>query len=140
MNRLRWTCVALLLACLPLVEPAQAARRAPLYEPGQTQIVMLDGGTPGQEQVRSFILLGARQAGWAVTQEVGAAMLLRFDKGHKHNATIRVNYDDQTYTITYVDSYNLNHRVDDGSMAIHPAYNKWIHQLIRGIANAALRP
>jgi len=140
MTRLPLACAALLVTSLMLVEPAQAARRAPLYEPGQTQIVTLDGKTLGVDKVRSTLLLGARQTGWMVVQESGTQLLLRFDKGQKHSATVKVSYDDKGYTLSYVDSYNLNYRVDEQGVQIHPAYNEWVNRLIRSIGATALRP
>lgn len=51
----------------------------------------------------------------------------------KHKVTARITYDTSKYSITYVDSHNMNFRPVGATGQIHPKYNIWVTQIRQDI-------
>ncbi|WP_374675233.1 hypothetical protein [Ideonella sp.] len=112
-------------------------RDAPMVQPGRVLLATADGQASGTPAVRAAILKGAQGLGWMLGAEEPGKLTLKFNKQGKHEVVIAAVYDDKGYELTYVDSTNMNFsRHADGSMEIHPNYNRWIANLIKHIATA----
>lgn len=119
--------LALVMASV-VVAPAEA-RDAPLADPGRIQLVApgAQGSTP--TMVRSAILAAAMPHGWTMVEDKPGRLVLNFNKGNKHRVNIEVSYDERSFEIRYIDSVNLNHAQRDGTVVIHPNYNRWVKNL-----------
>lgn len=85
--------------------------------------------------VEAAIEAGLQKRGWQVVArrpgEIDARLLVRM-----HRADINIAYDADSYSITYRDSENLDHRGD----RIHRNYNRWIANLNTDIQAALSKP
>jgi hypothetical protein len=68
-----------------------------------------------------------------VQNDVPGELLLKQSRNGKHEATVKVVYDDASYQLVYSNSYNLN--ADTDRQRIHPTYNMWIRNLTGDIAS-----
>ena len=117
---------------LAAAQPAQA-RSTPMTEFGAIVLIAPQGQAASTAAVRQAILEAATARMWLTLDDKPGRLLLRFSKGGgKHSATIEATYDAASMRVRYVDSVNLNHEVKDGKAVIHPTYNKWIEDLIKG--------
>jgi hypothetical protein len=91
-------------------------------------VVVAAGKQATTDDVKMAILRAGGNLGWQMTQTgpglINARIALR-----GHTASVDVNYNTKTYTITYRDSTNL----DAGGGQIHKNYNGWIENLDRDI-------
>ncbi len=55
----------------------------------------------------------------------------------KHTATVDIAYDTKTFSIVYLDSYNLNYNVERSITYIHPNYLVWVNRLKNDIQRRA---
>lgn len=110
------------------------ARQAPLVERERITFAANDYTL---ERVRTAIIAGGAQHGWELVVEAPGKLILKFDKGGKHQVRVNVLYDTSGYQIQYLDSVNLNYGMVDGQVHIHPNYNRWISNLIKSIGVAA---
>ncbi len=85
-----------------------------------------------QTQVRNAIITSLTGRGWTIDHS-GNGNILSTLNLRGHSATIRVNYDRSTVTITYVSSSDLEYRLKDGKPYIHRNYNGWIGYLQQDI-------
>lgn len=116
---------------------AAQGRDAPMVQPGRVVVATADGASAGTAGVRAAIVKGAQGLGWMVAGDEPGKLTLKFNKQGKHEAVIEALYDDKGYELKYVDSTNLNFsRNADGSMQIHPNFNRWIANLIKHIGAA----
>ena len=76
------------------------------------------------DKVKDAIIRGASVRGWQVVPEQGnqlrATLYVR-----SHTAVVLIAYTTKTYSITYLDSTNLEY--ENG--VIHPNYNNWVRNL-----------
>lgn len=77
-----------------------------------------------KEQVRSAIIEAATNRGWLV-EEVGEAEIAASINVRSHQASIRIPYTDESYSILYDSSLNLKQRGNQ----IHRNYNRWVLNL-----------
>jgi hypothetical protein len=116
---------------------AAHGRDAPMVQPGRVLLATADGQDKGAPAVRAAILRGAQGLGWMLGAEEPGKLTLKFNKQGKHEVVIEAAYDDKGYELKYVGSTNMNFsRNADGSLEIHPNYNRWIANLIKHIAIA----
>jgi hypothetical protein len=103
-------------------------RTAPIHNVSDAPVVVAAGKQATTDDVKMAILRAGGNLGWQMTQTgpglINARIALR-----GHTASVDVNYNTKTYTITYRDSTNL----DAGGGQIHKNYNGWIENLDRDI-------
>ncbi|MFC4160473.1 hypothetical protein [Chitinimonas lacunae] len=122
----------LIAASIALLASTTAlARQAPLVEPPRVAL-----STQTAEQVRGYIVNGARTLGWTVVSEKDGQVTLKFNKQNKHEVVINADYDAKGYQLRYVSSSNMNFEEANGQREIHPNYNRWINNLIKRIGEA----
>lgn len=85
-----------------------------------------------QTQVRNAIITSLTGRGWTIDHSGNGNVLSTLNL-RGHSATIRVNYDRSTVSITYVSSSDLEYRLKDGKPYIHRNYNGWIGYLEQDI-------
>lgn len=117
------------LALLAFSGNVHAGRTAPLVNP---QPMSVPAGTSQDTLVKDIkrALLGR---GWTISAErpgeIDSTLFVR-----DHEAKILVQYDQQSVRFTYVDSKNLNYRVDrKGKAEIHANYLSWVQNLINDL-------
>jgi hypothetical protein len=99
------------------------------------------GEAPTLEQVKQAIFRAAPVHGWAVREAAPGVMLATLDVRGKHMVVTEIRYSAEKYSITLVQSNNLNQGMDkDGKNVIHPSYNKWTHTLSDDIRQALAQP
>lgn len=108
---------------------AAAAREAPLKDPGKVELAAPGEPTATPAKMRQAVVLAGTARGWAVVGDQPGRLKLQFNKGDKHRVTVDVSYDERSFEIRYVDSYNLNYAQKDGQVMIHPNYNRWVNNL-----------
>ncbi len=111
------------------VAPAAQARTSALMDPGKIALTPPSGQTTSAAKVRNALVLAGLARGWTLADDQPGRLKLSFNKGDKHRVTIKVSYDDRSFEIRYVDSYNLNYALKDGQAQIHPNYNRWVNNL-----------
>jgi hypothetical protein len=128
MNALKTALVALSLG---LALGTAAARDEPMYVPERITLA----GKPGltQAKLHDALVRGAARRNWTVQNDVPGELLLKQSRNGKHEATVKVVYDDASYQLVYSNSYNLN--ADTDRQRIHPTYNMWIRNLTGDIAS-----
>ena len=103
-------------------------RTAPIHNVSDAPVVVAAGKQATTDDVKMAILRAGGNLGWQMTQTgpglINARIALR-----GHTASVDVNYNTKTYTITYRDSTNL----DASGGQIHKNYNGWIENLDRDI-------
>ena len=116
-------------ALLAFSGTVQAGRTAPLVDPAP---VSVPAGATEESLVKDIkrALLGR---GWTITAErpgeIDSTLFVR-----DHEAKIRVTYDLQSVRFAYVDSKNLNYRLDrKGKAEIHANYLSWIQNLMNDL-------
>ncbi len=115
--------VSALSACNQRV-PVQNVVSAPL---GATADVTMEQVTTMMEQV--FL-----RRNWEILkQNPGEVTAMLSVSGGKHKVAAKIVYDTESFSITYVDSDNMNYRAAGASGQIHPKYNIWVSQLRQDI-------
>ena len=109
--------------------PAALARNTALMDPGQITLTAPVGQAASAAKVRHAIVLAGMARGWTIVEEQPGRLKLNFNKGNKHRATIEVRYDERSFGIRYLESYNLDYALKDGQVLIHPNYNRWVNNL-----------
>ena len=108
------------LFALSLLVLAPAAVAAPIENITDASV----GHELSLEQIKKAILLAGNGRGWLMKEttdgQIEAVLNIR-----SHQAIARIDYNVQSYSITYVDSTNL--KAKNGQ--IHKNYNKWINNL-----------
>ena len=118
-----------LAAMLAAAAPAALARNTALMDPGQITLSAPSGQAASAAKVRHAIVLAGMARGWVIADEQPGRLKLTFNKGTKHRATVDVHYNERSFQIRYVESYNLDYAMKDGQVLIHPNYNRWVNNL-----------
>lgn len=91
-----------------------------------------DGTRLSLVEVRDGVFAGCRFKGWAPTlvaeNKFEASIHVR-----SHFAKVAIEFDEFTYSISYMDSDNLDY--DPKGQKIHRNYNKWVVLLSQAIQN-----
>lgn len=127
-NRTRAALVALGLGlCLGTA----MARDEPMLVPDRISVQ----GKPeiNQAKLHEVLIRAASRRNWTVEADAPGEMVLKQSRQGKHEATVKVAYDDASYQLSYVSSYNLNANPD--RQRIHPTYNMWLRNLSSDITS-----
>ena len=117
----------LLLAACDRRSPMEDVVNAPTEAPSRVSL----------ETVTDVILRAGKERGWQMTETRPG--LIRGDLvtgGGKHEVVVDVAYDTKTFSITYVDSKNMNYEVNFDGPYIHYKYNRWVRILKEDIQEA----
>jgi len=87
------------------------------------------GSTATLDDVSSAIDRAGYSLGWKIRDVIPGRSIGVFHK-RKHIAQVLIEYDIQSFSVTYMRSANLDER--DGE--IHGAYNRWVSELTERIA------
>ncbi len=101
-------------------------RSAMIYNVENAPIAVAEEAT--MEEVKAAIVRAGAQLGWQM-QSVEHGHIIGTLHLRSHMAQVDINYDLDSYDITYRDSRNLDH--DNGQ--IHSNYNGWIQNLDNAI-------
>lgn len=125
------SCAAVLPLIIFLVA-AGCARTATLYNPPRASFLATDTGT-----VERAIMDAMSGRGWVPSREAPGVILGTLHL-RSHTAVVRVEYNSDSYQVTYVSSDDLKYRRNaDGTEMIHRNYNSWVQNLVNDI-NARL--
>ncbi len=122
---------ALVALSLGLALGTAQARDEPMYVP--PRVSLADKPNVNQTRLHDAFLRGAARRNWTVQNDAPGELLLKQSRNGKHEATVKVVYDDTGYQLSYADSYNLN--VDVDKQRIHPTYNMWLRNLSSDLAS-----
>lgn len=84
--------------------------------------------SPTEAQVRSAIMNAGVERRWMMKEE-GKGVIVARQQVRNHNAEVRINYNESTYSITYSNSTNL----EAANGQIHRNYNRWVRNLDKSI-------
>lgn len=119
--------VSALSACDQRV-PVQNVVSAPLGAPADVTL----------EKVSKMIEQNLFRRDWKILEQKPGDVTAKLSvRGGKHNVTANIVYDTTSFSITYVDSHNMNYRAAGASGQIHPKYNIWVTQLEQDIQASA---
>ena len=126
---LRWLLsFSLLAACGGGLVPVHNIQNAPVVVPR--------GQTSTSVQVRDAIIRALGSRNWQLNREGPDGIVASMIVGG-HSATIRIQYDEHTYSIQHVDS---SPGLKFNGVAIHRNYNNWIEKLNRSIRSLLMGP
>ncbi len=112
-----------------------ASHREPLYQ--QTPISY--SSPLAMHQIERGIMDGCKRRDWNPTK-IHDGLIEATLHVREHVAVVRIAYNQQTYTVKYARSENLNYdKRSDGTELIHPNYNRWVQNLIRYINDSLER-
>jgi hypothetical protein len=118
----------LLAACGGGLVPVHNIQNAP--------VVVARGQTANSVQVRDAIIRALGSRNWQLNREGPEGIVATMIVGG-HSATIRIEYDEHTYSIQHVDS---SPGLKFNGAAIHRNYNSWIEKLNRSIRSLLMGP
>ena len=121
---------ALLAACGGGLVPVHNIQNAP--------VVVAHGQAATTPQVRDAIVRALGSRNWQLNREGPEGIVATMISGG-HWGTIRIQYDEHTYSIQYVDS-SPGLRFNDQTNAIHRTYNGWVDKLNRSIRSLLMGP
>lgn len=121
-----------LLISLALVGAMGAAgcRTAALINPPPISFARLPPG-----EVEAAIYQGCSKRKWMPTK-VRDGLIQATLYQRSHLAVVDIDYDDDSFRVTYVRSENLRYKTGDGEQRIHSSYNKWVKNLVGDIETA----
>lgn len=121
----------LVATSLGLALGTAAARDEPMQMPERISTQ----GKPDLNQVklREVFIRAAARRNWTIESDAPGEMVLKQSRQGKHEATVKVAYDNSSYQLSYVSSYNLN--FNPGTQRIHPTYNMWLRNLSSDISS-----
>ncbi|MDR2489116.1 MAG: hypothetical protein LBD42_06460 [Desulfovibrio sp.] len=92
------------------------------------------------EDMRAAILRACMDKGWSPAEPTPGLIEASLEVRGKHAVVVDIPYTNQQYQIKYKRSVNMKeHELEsDGSVLIHPNYNKWVGALDKAVkANIA---
>ena len=107
-----------------------ACRTAPVFNV-EAHPIAVSGSSHTADDVRKAIIRAGSRRGWVFSDE-GSGKLVGTLSIRRHQATVDVTYDKDTYDITYRDSQNLSY--DAANNKIHSNYNGWVQNLVKDIS------
>lgn len=108
-----------------------ACKTTPVYNIEQTQV---PAGISAK-QVEKNIVQALVQKGWQVKANANGTILAEI-MVRTHTARIKISFDENQYSINYVDSTNLKY--DANKNTIHKNYNNWIIYINRLIQSGLI--
>lgn len=126
-----------LSALLAATAPTQAARPSkPMTLFVENPISTASGKTPSRAEIDQAIIRAGKERDWVITSDgdgtLKARLLVR-----THTLDVLIRVDGARYDIVYADSKNLGYAPnaeDPSRPLIHPAYNKWVQNLVTDIS------
>lgn len=119
---LRLSVLLLVITC-----STAACRTAPLLRPPPVSFAPLP-----TTDVEAAIYQGCSKRKWMPNKirdgQIRATLYQR-----SHVAVVDIDYDDDSFQVTYVRSENLWYKNPDGEQRIHSSYNKWVTNLVSDI-------
>ena len=121
----------LVATSLGLALGTAAARDEPMQTPERISVQ----GKPGinKASLHTVLIRAAARRNWTVESDAPGEMVLKQSRQGKHEATVKIAYDEASYQLSYVSSFNLN--VNAGTQRIHPTYNMWLRNLASDITS-----
>jgi hypothetical protein len=110
----------LLVACV--TKPIQQTNDYP-FPPGSETLSL--------QQIESVISAAAVKREWTVMRQKEGQLIATYSP-RTHMAKVAIDYNKKTFSITYLDSVNLDYT----GTSIHPNYNRWVANLQKDIVNA----
>jgi len=126
-----------ILVCAVLLLTA-CARRSPMED----IVNAPTGAPPGTElaTVTDAIMKAGEARSWQMTETRPGLIHGKLVTGSgKHEVAVDVSYDTKNFSITYVDSKNMNYEVNFDGPYIHYKYNRWVRILKEDIQDALAR-
>lgn len=123
----RILCCVLLAVC-SVATSIGCNRAVPVYEPNfQVQ-------ARNHAQVREVITQVLKRRRWIIESKGANYFIVRYDRGVKHSATVRIDYSATKVKVSLVKSENLLQEVGpEGEEVIHKTFNSWMRNLERDI-------
>ena len=117
--------IVIFLACFLFVVDITAASRATVLNiKGEYVPTYTTGEKPTFDDIQTAILTATQARGW-VPRLIEPGLIEASISVRTHRATIQITHTENTYSIIYKNSSNLNYR----SGSIHKNYNNWILRL-----------
>lgn len=119
---------------LALTLGTAAARDEPMMVPDR--ITLPAKPELNEQSLRQAFVRGGARRNWTVLSDAPGKLQLKQSRNGKHEATVKISYDANSYQLSYANSYNLNY--DEGRKRIHPTYNMWLRNLSGDIASEVM--
>lgn len=131
MTSMKHAKTALIALSLGLALGTAQAREERMMVPDRISVA----GTPEitQAKLRAALVRAGARRNWTVQNDVPGELTLKQSRHGKHEATVKISYDDTSYQLAYLNSYNLNANVE--RQLIHPTYNMWLRNLSADITS-----
>ena len=81
--------------------------------------------------VQNAIIRAGASRDWTFEEQAAGHLIGKVTVRGKHYAEVDVLFDQESFTINYRNSRNLNYSAENG--AIHPNYNSWVNLLQKAI-------
>jgi hypothetical protein len=131
--------VAVILIALAFIAQSAYARTDPLVNHENLPVVTISGKALTAEQVKQAIMVAGAAKTWTLSVQGDGSLLAILNMRNKHTVMVKIVYSAERYSITYLDSTNMNFGQDLGVTVIHPNYNRWVKNLIQEINNELRR-
>lgn len=125
--------IAATLIILSFFMQCAYARTAPLVNHDNLTILTGSGKPLTKQEFKQAISVAGAAKTWTVQEQADGSFLATLVVRNKHTVATRIVYSSETYSITYVDSINMNFGQAQGVTVIHPNYNSWVSNLIQEI-------
>jgi hypothetical protein len=130
MRSIRGVTIPMFVLLAGTATSAVAARDAPLID---HENIAVTSATSAANVKKAVVTAGGKR-GWKPVKDTPTNVRLEYNARGKHLVVIDVGYNAKVYSIKYVASENMNYQEKDGKRYIHPKYNKWVDELIKGIS------
>lgn len=148
--------LGLLVLVLALPFGAVAREGVPIIEHNDVLVSTGSGKPATADQVRDAIITAAGLRNWEATRNANQdSITATLNVRGKHSVAVAIPYSAEKFSIKYLNSANMNYRLSDDKSAeassdlsklnaptaalkpgiplIHPSYNRWVQDLMRGI-------
>lgn len=89
------------------------------------------------EDLRRAIFRAGISRGWTMTDEAPGVISAKFIKRDRYVISTRIQYGTDGYSISYVDSQNMDYSDQDGKLS--RKYTQWVNNLAKDIHEEILR-
>lgn len=115
------------LCLLLLIAHTGGCRTSPLLNPPPVSFARL-----ATDDVEAAIYQGCTKRKWMPTKiRNGQIQAILYQRSHV--AVVDIDYDADSFRVTYVHSENLRYKNRHGEQRIHSSYNKWVKNLVADI-------
>lgn len=148
------TFLGFLAASVVFCSAANAREPVPVVNHIDVPVMTSSGKAVSADQVRDAIMRAAEKKGWEVLRSPNSELLsAKLVVRNKHTIVVSIPYSAERYSIKYQNSINMNYKLSDGPQnsgsymqynepsrgtpagtpLIHPFYNNWVNDLLKGI-------